>query len=108
MATTVINKQSAPSATTATTLYTCPSATTAVISSIVACNRSATATTIRIAIRALGAALATSHYLYYDLPLDGNDTFVFTGGATMIATDLLIVYTNDATVTFTAFIQENT
>ena len=108
MATTVINKQSAPSAATPTTLYTCPSATTAVISSIVACNRSGTATTIRIAIRALGASLTNSHYLYYDLPLDGNDTFIATIGATMIATDLLIVYTTDATVTFTAFIQENT
>lgn len=107
MATTVINKQSAPSATTLTTLYTCPSATTAVISSIVACNRSATATTIRVALRLLGASIADAHYLYYDLPLDGNDTFVFTGGVTMIATDVLSVYTNDATVSFNVFIQEN-
>lgn len=107
MATTVINKQSAPSATTLTTLYTCPSATTAVISSIVVCNRSSTATTIRVALRALGAAIVDAHYLYYDLPLAGNDTFVFTGGITMIATDVMSVYTNDATVTFNMFIQEN-
>ena len=107
MATTVINKQSAPPATTLTTLYTCPSATTAVISSIVACNRDAAATTIRVALQALGASIDDEHYLYYDLPLDGNDTFVFTGGITMIATDVLSVYANDATVSFNVFIQEN-
>lgn len=108
MATTLKNSRSAPSATTLTDIYTVPSATTAVVSSIVACNRSATATTIRIAVRPLGATIANSHYLYYDLPLDGNDTFVFTGGITLIATDVVSVYTNDATVSFNIFYQENT
>ena len=52
--------QSAPSATTLTTLYTVPSATTAVISSIVIANRDASSATYRIAVRPDGAAIANS------------------------------------------------
>jgi len=108
MAVTVLNKQSAPAATTPTTLYTCPAATTAVISSIFVCNRSATPTSFRLSIRPLGAAAADANYLYYDEYLLGNATFKVTAGITMIATDLLVVYATDATISFNMFIQENT
>ena len=54
--------QSAPSAATATTLYTVPSATSTVVSTINVVNTNAsTADTIRIAVRPAGAALALHH-----------------------------------------------
>ena len=76
----LIRKQSAPSATTPTTLYTVPASTDTVLSSIMICNRSATHATYRVAIRALGAAVANEHYIYYDEILAGNSTFAATLG----------------------------
>lgn len=104
---TFICKQSNPSATTLTTLYTVPAATETVVSSVLACNRSNAATTIRIAVRPAGAGISNAHYLYYDLALAGNDTFAATLGITLSTTDVVSVYTNDATVTFQLFGQEN-
>jgi Fe-S cluster assembly iron-binding protein IscA len=67
------------------------------------CNRSATATTFRISVAPAGAADATSHYLYYDTALDGNDTFIATIGITVATTDKIRVYAGAATLTFSAF-----
>lgn len=95
------NARVKPSATTLTTLYTATA--DSVVSSIVVTNISATSTTFRVAIRPLGATIDDSHYIYYDLPIDGNDTFVFTGGITLLNTDVVSVYVNDATVSFNLF-----
>ena len=95
--------QEAVAATTATTLYTVPADTEAVVSSIVAANRSSSATTIRIAIRPAGAALANEHYIAYDLPLEGNATEAFKLGITLAETDVVTVYAAAATVSFSAF-----
>lgn len=92
--------QSAPNATTNTTLYTVPALTEAVVSSIVVANRSGTPTTFRVAVRPLGAALANQHYLYYDVALAGNDTFIATIGIGLAATDVVAVYVGAATVSF--------
>jgi len=100
--------QSNPVAATATSLYTVPAATSTVGSSIVVCNRSSTATTFRIAIRPAGATLANQHYIYYDTPLGGNDTFVATIGITLATTDVVTVYATLATLSFNLFGQENT
>ena len=70
--------QSAPSATTATTLYTVPASTSAVVSSIVIANRDASAATYRIAIRPGGAALANQHYIAYDVTVGASDSTVLT------------------------------
>lgn len=99
--------QQNPSATTLTTLYTVPSATSTVISSLTICNRSATVTSFRVAIRPAGAAISNEQYLYYDLPIAGNDTFVATLGITLAATDVLSVYTTLATLSFQLFGQED-
>lgn len=93
--------QSAPSATTATTVYTVPSGRSAVVSSIIVCNRSATATTYRIALRPAGATLADQHYVAYDVAVGGNDTTAVSIGITLAATDVVTVYTTAATVSFT-------
>jgi len=95
--------QSAPSATTATTLYTVPSATEAVISTIVVANRAAAAKTYRIAVRPNGATLADSQYLAYDVPLAANDSIALTLGITVDAADVITVYASSADLTFTAF-----
>ena len=95
--------QSAPSATTATSLYTVPSATEAVVSTIFVCNRGTTAATYRIAIRPDGATLANQHYLAYDAVLLANDSVAITVGCTLDAADVVTVYASTADLSFNAF-----
>ena len=100
--------QSAPAATTATTLYTVPSATEAVISTIIVANRAATAATYRIAIRPNGATLANEHYIAYDVTVGAGDSTTLTLGLTIDAADVLTVYASTANLTFSAFGSEVT
>jgi len=100
--------QVAPSATTATAVYTVPSATSAVVSSVAVCNRSASDATYRISIRPAGATLANEHYLVYDSTATANDTIIFTIGITLAATDVLEVYASSADLTFQALGSEIT
>lgn len=95
--------QVAPSATTATTLYTVPSATSAVVSTIAVCNRAATAATYRVAIRPAGATLANQHYIAYDSTVAANDSTMITIGVTLAATDVITVYASTANTSFSAF-----
>jgi hypothetical protein len=95
--------QSAPSATTATTLYTVPAATSAVISTLVVANRAATAATYRIAIRPAGATLANQHYIAYDVTVGAGDSTTLTLGITLAATDIITVYGSTANFSFSAF-----
>lgn len=95
--------QSAPSATTATTLYTVPSATSAVVSSITVCNRDTANGTYRIAIRPAGATLANQHYIAYDATALANDTVTLTLGVTLATTDIITVYASTANFTFNAY-----
>jgi len=99
--------QSAPGAASLTDIYTVPALTTAVASSIVVCNRSATPTTFRVAVRPAGAAIANQMYLYYDVAMPGNDTFIATVGISLATTDVVSVYATLATLSFTLFGQEN-
>jgi glucose-6-phosphate dehydrogenase assembly protein OpcA len=95
--------QSAPSATTATTLYTVPAATDAVVSSIVIANRNSSSATFRIAVRPAGAALANQHYIAYDVTVGASDSTVLTLGLTLDATDVITVYASTANLSFSAF-----
>lgn len=95
--------QSAPSATTATTLYTCPSATQTVISSLVVTNRGASAGTYRIAIRPNGATLSAEHYIAYDVSLLPNSFISLTLGLTIDASDVVTIYASTADFSFNAF-----
>jgi hypothetical protein len=97
----LIRQQLAPSATTLSTLYTASADT--ISSSIVVCNRGNTSTTFRVAIRALGASIDNSHYLYFNAPLQANDTFIATIGSTILATDIVSVYAGNANLTFQLF-----
>ncbi len=94
--------QSAPGATTLTDIYTVPGATKATISSLFVCNRGGASTTFRVSLAVAGAADATSQYIFYDITISGNDTFVATTGITLAATDVLRVFAGNANLTFTA------
>jgi len=109
MATTVKNLgQVATAATTETDLYTVPGATSSVCSSIVICNRGATVATFRVSHAVGGGATANKDYLYYDVTLAGNDTFIATIGITMAATDKIRVYASTANLSFNLYGQETT
>ena len=96
--------QSNPVATTLTDIYTVTAPYNSVtISSVSICNRSAVATSFRVAIAKAGAADDPKQYIYYDLPIPGNETFIFTIGVTMAVTDVLRVYATLATLSFNVF-----
>ena len=95
--------QVAPSATTATTLYTVGSGKSTVVSTIAVCNRAATAATYRVAIRPAGATLSNEHYIAYDSTVAANDSTMITIGVTLAATDVITVYASSADQTFSAF-----
>ena len=100
--------QSAPSATTNTTLYTVPASTQTVVSTITVCNRSTTQRTFRIAVRPGGAALANQHYVSFDSAIAANDTVAITIGLTLNATDVLTVFGSTNELTFCAYGSEVT
>lgn len=95
--------QSAPSATTATTLYTVPASTNTVVSTITVANRGVAAGSYRLAIRPAGASLANQHYIAFDVPINANDTTSLTIGITLEATDIITVYASSADFSFNAF-----
>lgn len=95
--------QVAPSATTATALYTVPFAREAVVSSVTICNRAGTAGSFRLSVRPDGATLANQHYVVYDTAIAANDTVILTIGLTLDATDVLEVYASSADMSFNAY-----
>ena len=95
--------QSAPSAATATTLYTVPSATSTVVSSINVANTGAVADAIRIAIRPAGATLANQHYQVYGVSVPAGSVFTWTTGATLATTDVVTIYSTGGICSFSAF-----
>ena len=100
--------QSNPGATTLTDFYTVPALTKTVVSSIIVCNRSATATSFRVSVAIAGAGDTPAQYLYYDNTLAGNDTFVATIGLSLGATDVVRCYATLATLSFNLMGAENT
>ena len=100
--------QTAPSATTLTDSYTVPALTSTAVSSLVVCNRSATATSFRISIAVAGAVDSIEQYIYYDVAIGGNDTFIATIGLTLATTDVIRVYATLATLSFSFYGTENT
>lgn len=100
--------QSAPAATTPTTLYTVPASTEVVISTVTVCNRGASSGTFRISVRPDGETLANKHYLAYDAACASKDTITFTIGITMNAADVLEVYASTVDFSFNAFGSELT
>jgi len=95
--------QSAPSATTNTDVYTVPGSTETVISTIVIANRGASAGSFRLAFRPDGAAIATTHYVAYDVAIAANDITTLTLGVTLNAADVVTAYASSADMTVSIF-----
>lgn len=93
--------QSAPSAGVLTDIYTAPSK--AVGSSLTICNRGAAEIKVRVSVAVAGAADTAAQYVYYDLPIPGNDTFIATIGWTLAASDVVRVYSDIAAASFNLF-----
>lgn len=92
--------QVSPAATTLTPLYTTPASTSTVVSSIVICNTNATAVTFRVSLAPAGASDTINQYIYYDLPLIANDTFIATIGISLATTDVIRVQASATNVSF--------
>jgi hypothetical protein len=97
-----------PGAATLTDVYTVPPVTNAVVSTITVANRDATATEFRIAVSPAGAPISDQHYLYYDIPIPGNETFTTTIGISLETTDVIRVRATLATLSFNVFGIERT
>lgn len=101
--------QSNPASATATTLYTVPAATQTVVSTLTVCNLDSTnGGTFRIACRQAGATLANPQYIAYNTPVAAADTVSLTLGLALGNTDVITVYANSATLSFSAFGSELT
>jgi hypothetical protein len=100
--------QSAPAATTATTLYTVPTSTEAVISTLVVANRDVGPATYRVSVRPGGASQANQHYLAFDVQVNGADSTTLTLGITLAATDVVTIYASTANLSFNLFGSEIT
>lgn len=95
--------QSAPSATTATDVYTVGSGIETVISTIIIANRAAAAGTFRLSVRPNGASQTNAMYLAYDVPIAANDSTTLTLGITMDAADVLTAYCSSADMSINIF-----
>ena len=95
--------QSAPSAATATDVYTVPGATETVISTVIIANRAATAGTFRLSVRPNGGTQTNAMYCAYDVPVAANDSTTLTLGLTLDATDVLTLYCSSADMSVNVF-----
>jgi hypothetical protein len=95
--------QSAPSATTATDVYTVGSGIETVISTIIIANRAAAAGTFRLSVRPNGASQTNAMYIAYDVPIAANDSTTLTLGITMDAADVLTAYCSSADMSVNVF-----
>lgn len=98
--------QVAPSATTATTLYTVPATTETACSTLAICNRSNVTVTYRVAVRPAGATLGDAHYIIYDTGLAANTSDMATIGMSLATTDVVTVYASTANLSFSLFGKE--
>ncbi len=95
--------QSAPSAATATNVYTVGSGVETVISTIIIANRADTAGTFRLSVRPNGATQTNAMYCAYDVPVAANDSTTLTLGLTMDAADVFTVYCSSADMSINVF-----
>lgn len=75
-----------------TVLLTVPNNSKAYIQGFTFCNQVAAGRTFRLSFSKLGQATATKDYIYYDLPLSGNNTFLSNLEVTLDGTDVIRAY----------------
>ncbi len=92
--------QAKPGAATLSALYTVPALTQTTVSTLTVCNQSSVATSFRVSLAIAGAADTPAQYIYYDVPINGNDTFCATLGISLGAGDVCRCYNTLATLSF--------
>ena len=96
--------QTAPSATTESTLYTVPAGYSAVVSTIAITNQAGSSGTYRIAVRPAADATTTQkHYIVYGATVAASDSILLTLGLTLATGDVVRVYASSANMSFSAF-----
>lgn len=100
--------QSKPAAGVLTDIYTVAALTSAIVSSIVICNRAPYGCTFSLSVAVAGAGDEEKQYLYYELPIEANDTFTATIGMTLDAADVVRGYSDYGNVAFNLFGMEST
>lgn len=96
--------QAMPTANTLTNLYTVGSTVKKVaVSSIMICNQNASQVKFRVSIAISGAGNDPKQYIYYDIPIEANDTFAATLGISLAATDQVRIYCDSNNVSFSMF-----
>jgi hypothetical protein len=95
--------QSNPLAVTLTELYATPALSATTTSTLVVCNRAASAAVFRVSVRQSGDSADNEQYLFYDAPLAGNSTLTAVIGMTLAESDQVFVYTDLANLSFNLF-----
>jgi hypothetical protein len=93
-----------PAVSTEEVLYTVPASTSAVCSSIVVCNWGISDSAFTISLSQNLVATDPKDYLYYDVAIAGNDTFIATIGITLAADWDIRVYSSvNGKLSYTVF-----
>jgi hypothetical protein len=95
--------QLAPSANTATTLYTVPSSNAAVCSTFSVCNGSNANAAINVQVAIGNASSSPAQFIVNNNTLVPGDTMLLTLGITLAASDVIRVESNQANVAFQLF-----
>ena len=95
--------QDNPTADILTTLYTVPASTSTVVSSIIVCNLDVVSINFSISVAVGGASNTPAQYIYYQVALDVNDTFIATVGLSLATTDVIRVWSSSSNVAFNIF-----
>jgi hypothetical protein len=92
-----------PSPATEDILYTVPGTTSVVCSSIVVCNWGSTNSSFRISCSYNLTPTDIKDYIYYDVAIAGNDTFIATIGITLGENWDIRVYSNNNKLSYSLF-----
>ena len=95
-------------ATTTETLYTVPNLAQTTCSSLVVCNRTASAITFRVSIHVAGAGADDKQFIFYNNSLAANTTLAWTGGMTLGQTDVVKTFASATGLSFNLFGVETT
>jgi hypothetical protein len=93
--------QSKPTATVLTTIFTATTRT--YLNRLFVANISNSVSSFRVAVRPLGVAIADTHYIYYDIPIAGRDTFLVDLDLGLEDTDEISVYSDSNSLVFNIF-----
>lgn len=84
-------------------LYTVPGSQSLTVQGFEFCNRNAGANSFRLSISLAGAATAAADYLYYDLPMTANNSFLVELDTVLPAAAVIRVYSVTGNVTVNLF-----